>query len=61
MIVNAFPSRLRAILAEGVILLILEAEPELAKGKDLTPPKAGKMDPDSEAFRMMEENCDFVP
>lgn len=58
---NAFPGRLRAILSESILLLLLEAEPELAKGKDLTPPKAGKIDPDSEAFRMMGENCDFVP
>lgn len=60
MTVNAFPSRLRAILAESILLLCLEAEPALAKGKGLTPSKGGKMDPDYEAFRMMEENCDFV-
>lgn len=47
--------------AESILLLLLEAEPELAKGKDLTPPEAGKLDLDSEAFRMIEENCDFIP
>lgn len=41
-------------------MLLLEAGPELAKGKDLTPPKAGNIHSDSEAMRMMEENCDFV-
>lgn len=41
-------------------MLLLEAGPELAKGKDLTPPKAGKVNSDSEAIRMMEENSDFI-
>lgn len=58
MIVNAFPRRLRVILTESILLLVLEVEPELGKGKDLTPPKGSKVDL---AWRMMEENCDFVP
>jgi len=33
---TAFLSRLRLILAEGILLLLLEAEPERAKGKHLT-------------------------
>lgn len=58
---RAFPSRLSLILAESILLLLQGAEPDLATGKNLTPSKAGKMDPDSEAFSVMEENCGFFP
>lgn len=44
MMTNVFPSRWRAVLAESVVPLLLEAEQKLAKGEDLTPPKAVKMD-----------------
>lgn len=59
---NVFPSRLRAILAESILLLLFETEQKVAKGKDLTPSKAVKMDSDCETFRMMEENwlCSLV-
>lgn len=56
MLMNAFPSRLR-VLAESCLQPLLEADALISqKGQDLPPLKAGKMDPDSEALKMMEEN-----